>query len=57
MLKQFGIEEERVRLEWVSASEGARFAEVTNNFTQTIRNLGPSSLGPSKQSSKEAKHG
>ena len=57
MLKQFGIEEERVRLEWVSASEGARFAEVTNSFTQTIRNLGPSSSGLSKQGSKEAKHG
>ena len=48
MLKQLGIEEERVRLEWVSASEGARFAEVTNGFTQTIRNLGPTSLGLSK---------
>lgn len=57
MLKQFGIEEERVRLEWVSASEGAKFAEVTNNFTQTIKNLGPSSLGSSKQNSQEAKHG
>ena len=48
MLQQLGIEEERVRLEWVSASEGAKFAEVANNFTQTIKNLGPSSLGPSK---------
>lgn len=57
MMKQLGIEDERVRLEWVSASEGAKFAEVTNNFTQTIRNLGPSSLGNSKQSSKEVKHG
>jgi F420-non-reducing hydrogenase iron-sulfur subunit len=57
MMKQLGIEEERVRLEWVSASEGAKFAEVTNNFTQTVRNLGPSSLGNSKQSSKEVKHG
>lgn len=57
MMKQLGIEEERVRLEWVSASEGAKFAEVTNNFTQTIRDLGPSSLGNSKQSSKEVKHG
>lgn len=57
MMKQLGIEEERVRLEWVSASEGAKFAEVTNNFTQTVRNLGPSSLGDSKQSSKEVKHG
>jgi len=57
MLKQLGIEEERVRLEWVSASEGAKFAEVTNSFTQSIRNLGPSPLGHLKQSSKEAKHG
>ena len=57
MMEQLGIEEERVRLEWVSASEGAKFAEITNNFTQTIRNLGPSSLGHLKQSSKEVKHG
>jgi len=57
MLKQFGIEEERVRLEWVSASEGAKFAEVTNGFTESVRKLGPNSLGHSKQSSKEAKHG
>jgi F420-non-reducing hydrogenase iron-sulfur subunit len=57
MLKQLGIEEDRVRLEWVSASEGAKFAEVTNDFTQTVRNLGPSSLGHLKESSKEAKHG
>jgi len=48
MLQQLGIEEERVRLEWISASEGAKFAEVANNFTQTIKNFGPSSLGPSK---------
>jgi F420-non-reducing hydrogenase iron-sulfur subunit len=46
VLKQFGIEEERVRLEWVSASEGKKFAEVANNFTQAIKDLGPSSLGP-----------
>ena len=57
MLKQFGIEEERVRLEWVSASEGAKFAEVTNNFTQAIKKLGPISLDHSKQNSQEARHG
>ena len=57
MLKQLGIEEERVRLEWVSASEGAKFAEVTSDFTQAIKKLGPSSLGSSKQNSQEAKHG
>jgi F420-non-reducing hydrogenase iron-sulfur subunit len=57
MMRQLGIEEERVRLEWVSASEGAKFAKVVDDFTQTIRNLGPSSLGNSEQSSKEVKHG
>ena len=57
MLKQLGIEEERVRLEWVSASEGAKFAEVTNSFTQSIRDLGPNTLGNLEQNSKEAKHG
>lgn len=57
MLKQFGIEEERVRLEWVSASEGAKFAEVTNSFTESIKKLGPNALGSSKENSKEAKHG
>ncbi len=44
MLNQFGIEGERVRLEWVSASEGSKFAEVVNDFTQTIRELGPNPL-------------
>jgi len=57
MLKQLGVEEERVRLEWVSASEGAKFAEVTSNFTQAIKNLGPNTLGNLKQNSKEVKHG
>jgi coenzyme F420-reducing hydrogenase delta subunit len=34
----------RVRLEWVSASEGARFAEVVTSFTNQVRELGPSPL-------------
>lgn len=40
---------ERVRLDWVSASEGNRFAQVVNEFTETIRNLGPSPLKDQKQ--------
>lgn len=44
MLKSFGIEEERVRLEWVSASEGVRFAEVVNDMTEKIRKLGPNRI-------------
>ena len=41
VLKQFGIDERRLRLEWISASEGDRYAQVTTEFTETIRSLGP----------------
>ncbi|MDI6815286.1 MAG: hydrogenase iron-sulfur subunit [Dehalococcoidales bacterium] len=42
MLHDFGIEEERFRLEWVSASEGGRFAQVVTEMTEKIKQLGPS---------------
>ncbi len=41
MLPQFGIEPERLRLEWISASEGERLRDVVNEFTEQIRALGP----------------
>ena len=41
MLAQLGIEDERVRLEWVSASEGDRFAAIVNEMTEQVRKLGP----------------
>ncbi len=41
LLSQFGVETDRVRLEWVSASEGDLYAEVVSGFTETIRGLGP----------------
>jgi len=41
MLPAFGISPERLRLEWISASEGARFAQVVTEFTDTIKKLGP----------------
>ena len=41
LLDQFGIEQERVRLEWISASEGERFARVVRELTETVRELGP----------------
>lgn len=44
VLGQFGIDPRRVRLEFVSASEGAKYAEVVNEFTEEIRALGPLSL-------------
>ncbi len=42
MLQDFGIEDERFRLEWVSASEGVRFAQVVNEMVEQVRQLGPS---------------
>ena len=42
MLQDFGIEEQRFRLEWVSASEGPRFAQVVTEMTEEIKQLGPS---------------
>ncbi|MBM3148240.1 MAG: hydrogenase iron-sulfur subunit [Actinobacteria bacterium] len=41
LLGQFGIDPERVRLEWVSASEGDRYAQVVADFTDAVRRLGP----------------
>ncbi len=41
MLRDFGIEDERVRLEWISASEGDRVQAVCNEMTEQIRALGP----------------
>ena len=41
MLSQFGIEDERVRLEWVSAAEGDRFASIVNDMTKKVKELGP----------------
>ncbi len=44
VLAAYGVEDDRVRLEWVSASEGARFAEIVNDMTEKTRKLGPSKL-------------
>jgi len=37
-----GLEPDRLRLEWVSAAEGQRFAQIVTEFTEQIRKLGPS---------------
>jgi len=41
LLEQLGIDRQRVRLEWVSASEGSRFAEIVTDMTEKLRALGP----------------
>jgi len=41
-LEYLGIEQGRVQFSWVSASEGARFAEVVTKVTEDVKALGPS---------------
>lgn len=41
VLKDMGIEDQRFRLEWISASEGDRVRTVINEMTEQIRSLGP----------------
>ena len=42
MLSQFGLNQDRFRLEWISAAEGEKFARVVNDFVERIMDLGPS---------------
>jgi len=51
MLDQFGIERDRVILEWVSASEGEKYANIVENMTETIRALGPMNWNGKKEGS------
>ena len=48
-LKEVDIEPERLLLEWISASEGGKFARVADKFTRQIRELGPIALGEGKK--------
>ncbi len=44
ILRFAGINEKRVRLEWISAAEGEKFAEVIRSFTEEVREAGLSPL-------------
>lgn len=44
ILGYLGIDPRRMRLEWISAAEGSRFAEVVTKFTEEMRELGPNPL-------------
>lgn len=43
-MKHFGIDEKRLRLEWISASEAEKYARVSFEFTDQIKQLGPLNL-------------
>lgn len=40
LLKYIGVNPERLRLEWMSSSEGTRFAEVMNDFAHNLKEIG-----------------
>ncbi|MGN1348217.1 MAG: hydrogenase iron-sulfur subunit, partial [Acutalibacteraceae bacterium] len=40
MLDFIGVEKNRVRVEWVSAAEGAKFSQTMNEFVETVTKLG-----------------
>jgi len=44
MLTQFGIEPERLKLEWISASEASKFQSTVNGFIDEVTKLGPLTL-------------
>ena len=45
LLPTIGIHEDRLRLRWVSASEGNKFASEIDDYVETIRKLGPNDIG------------
>jgi F420-non-reducing hydrogenase iron-sulfur subunit len=44
ILKNFGLDDDRVRLRWISASEGKVFADTVTEFTKYLKEKGPSKL-------------
>jgi len=45
ILEHIGVNPERLRIEWVSAAEGVRFASVVTEFTRQVKELGPLGKG------------
>jgi heterodisulfide reductase subunit A len=49
LLRMLGVNGKRVRLEWISASEGKRFAEIMTEFVKEVKSIGPNPMSPSNQ--------
>jgi F420-non-reducing hydrogenase iron-sulfur subunit len=49
LLQALGLDQNRLRLEWISASEGPKVAETVKSFTQTVKDLGPSPLNKRRE--------
>jgi coenzyme F420-reducing hydrogenase delta subunit len=44
VLEQYGFDPKRLKLEWVSASEGEKFQKTVNEFVDTVKALGPTPM-------------
>ena len=44
VVESLGLESERLRLSWISASEGRRFADVVTEFNEKIKKMGPNPI-------------
>jgi F420-non-reducing hydrogenase iron-sulfur subunit len=47
ILEHIGVNPDRLRIEWISSGEGIRFAEIMNDFTRKLKDMGP--LGEGKE--------
>lgn len=54
LLEMAGIGSERIILDWVSAGEGERFAQIVRQFVEKVRDLGPLRLDPEMRERLEA---
>lgn len=55
LLEIVGVEPERLLLDWVSAAEGVRFAQIVSSFTEEVKRLGPFRKDGLKQGLEAAK--
>jgi len=44
LVQQLGVDPRRLRIDWVAAGEGERFAQLANEMSATVAALGPLSL-------------
>ena len=56
LLETMGFEKSRFQVNWVSAAEGARFAQVVSEFVEEIKALGPSLISRDKDARTEDSH-
>jgi F420-non-reducing hydrogenase iron-sulfur subunit len=56
MLRLLGVDERRLRLKWISASEGAAFAEEIRSFVQLLTELGNNPLTENADGRADPRH-